>query len=120
MAFAAWYAIIVGLLMLGQWGFFLATGQVPELQSEPWRIAFHLAAEGMTAAGLVISGIGLLRNRAWARAAYLLTVGMLVYSAIASPGYFAQQGAWAMVGMFALLLLLAIASILTLLRARPE
>lgn len=33
---------------------------------------------------------------------------------------FAQQGAWAMVGMFALLLLLAIASILTLLRARPE
>ena len=28
-----------------QWSFFITTGGVPELQSEPWRIALHLSGE---------------------------------------------------------------------------
>lgn len=44
---------------------------------------------------------------------------MLLYSVIVSPGYFAQLGQWALVGMFALLLVLAVASIGSLLRAKP-
>lgn len=45
MKFAAWYSILVGLLMLAQRLFFLLAGQVPELQAEPYRIAFHLVGE---------------------------------------------------------------------------
>lgn len=119
MRFAAWYGIVVGLLMVGQWISFIATGQVPELQSEPFRIYFHLAGEFITAAGLIIGGVALLRNLAWAASAYLLASGMLLYSVIVSPGYFAQLGQWALVGMFALLLVLAVASIGSLLRAKP-
>lgn len=45
MRFVAWYSIMVGLLMLAQRLFFLLAGQVPELQAEPYRIAFHLVGE---------------------------------------------------------------------------
>jgi hypothetical protein len=110
------YGIVVGVLMFIQWLFFLVTGQVPELQSEPWRITLHLAAEFVTAVGLVIAGTGILRRAAWAPVVYLVFTGMLVYSVIASPGYFAQQGQWALVGMFAVLLILAVFSVINVSR----
>jgi hypothetical protein len=118
MKFPSIYAILVGILMLAQWAFFLATGQVPELQTEPWRIALHLAAEFATAFGMLVSGAALLRHAAWAGKAYLFCTGMLAYSVIASPGYFAQQGQWAWVGMFAVLLGLTIASVMVVARRR--
>lgn len=116
MKYAAWYGIIVGGLMLAQWGFFLAAGQVPELQTEPLRISFHLLAEFATALGLIASGITLLKQKTWAVSMYLLSSGMLLYSVVVSPGYFAQLGQWPMVGMFAVLLILAGISIWSVLR----
>ncbi len=116
MKFAGIYGIFVGVLMFAQWAFFLSTGQVPELQSEPYRIAFHLAAEFATAAGLIVAGIALLRHLAWGAACYLFFAGMLGYSVIASPGYFAQQGQWVLVGMFAVLLGLAVSTALSVAR----
>lgn len=122
MKFAGVYGIFVGVMMFAQWTFFIAAGQVPELQTEPCRIALHLAAEFVTAGGLIASGIALLRRAAWGAAGYLFFAGMLIYSVIASPGYFAQQGQWALVGMFAVLFVLAIVSVLimtkTLVRIR--
>jgi len=56
MRFAAIYSIVVGLLMIGQWGVSLATKQVPELETEPIRIAFHLVAETLTAFALIVDG----------------------------------------------------------------
>jgi hypothetical protein len=103
-----WYGMIVGLLMVGQWVFFLATGLVPELQTEPVRIYFHLAAELATAITLMVSGIALIRKLAWAGTVYFIAVGSLLYSLIVSPGYFAQQGEWMMVALFGLLAGLAI------------
>lgn len=117
MKFPGIYAIVVGILMFAQWIFFLATGQVPELQSEPWRIALHLAAEFITAAGLIVAGVAVLRRTAWGSKVYLFFVGMLAYSVIASPGYFAQQGQWALVVMFAILLILAVAAVLNVSRS---
>ncbi len=108
MRFTAWYSIIVGALMLAQWSFFITAGQVPELRTEPIRIGFHLAGEGLTALMLILSGIGLLARHSWARNSALVSLGMLLYTAIVSPGYFAQQGGWPLVGMFALLLVLAL------------
>jgi len=115
-AFPAWYGLIVGVGMLAQWAFFIATGQVPELVTEPIRISFHLAAEGVTAVALIVGGTGLLTGRCWARAVALLSNGMVVYTAIVSPGYFAQSGDWHLVAMFAVILALALFSIAVLLR----
>lgn len=111
MIFAAIYAIVVGAGMIGQWLVFLATGQVPELKTEPLRIRFHLAAEFATALALVVGGLALLTGQSWGRWFYLLAMGMLLYTVSVSPGYFAQKGQWAFVGMFAVVLLLALVSI---------
>ena len=111
MKFAGWYGVIVGLLMLIQWSFFLATGQVPELKTEPIRIYFHLASEFVAALGLLVSGVALLRRKRWAPMSYLIAAGMLLYSVIVSPGYFAQQGQWGLVVMFAIIFFFTLRSI---------
>jgi len=111
MVFASVFALVVGAGMIGQWLFFLVTGQVPELKTEPLRIRFHLVAEFATAIALLVGGIALLTNQTWGRWFYLLAMGMLLYTVIVSPGYFAEKGQWAFVGMFAAILLLALVSI---------
>jgi hypothetical protein len=112
MKFSTWYGIVVGVLMLSQWVFLIATGAVPEFHSAPWSIGFHLAAELLTALGLILSGAAVLKSKTWGPKALLVALGMLIYSLIASPGYFAQQGAWTLVGMFAILLAGALAATL--------
>lgn len=118
MKFAAIYAIFVGVLMLVQWIFFAVTGQIPELQNEPVRIGMHLAGEGITALMLIFSGIGLFRGKVWGRAATIFALGMLTYTVIVSPGYFAQKGVWPIVVMFALLLVLTMVSLNNLLKMK--
>ena len=119
MRFAAWYSLVVGFLMLAQWTFFLAAGQVPELHTEPYRIGFHLAGEAVTALALIVAGGGLLRGKAWARPLGLTALGLLIYTAIVSPGYFAQQGVWPLVAMFVVILALALFSLRQLMQ-KPE
>ncbi len=111
MTFAAVYAVVVGLGMIGQWAYSLATKQVPELATEPFRIRFHLAAEFVTAIALIVGGLGLLTERSWGQDVYLIAMGMLLYTVIVSPGYFAQKGEWPMVGVFAVVLILALVSL---------
>ncbi len=53
MIFPALYAIVVGLLIFGQWAFFLVARQVPELKTERMRVLFHIADEFLTAAVLI-------------------------------------------------------------------
>ena len=118
MKFSAWFSIVVGGMMFLQWSFFLVTGQVPELQTEPVRIAFHLAAEFLTAVGLILGGVFLLKNRSWSRSLLILTAGMLGYTSIVSPGYFAQQGVWPIVLMFAVVFILNVVNILFLVREK--
>ncbi len=103
MTFPALYAVVVGLLIFGQWAFFLITRQVPELKTERVRVLFHLADEFLTAAMLIASGVGLLRQQSWAIAIYPVAAGMLLYTIIVSSGYFAQKHVWPIVGMFAVL-----------------
>ena len=106
MKFPAWYSMLVSVLMFGQWGFFLAVGAVPEVQTEPIALAFHLTAEFATAICLIAGGFALLRKAPWAKTCALLAAGMLAYTTIVSPGYFAQLGQWPLVGMFVGLLVL--------------
>jgi hypothetical protein len=104
MKFPAWYGILIGLLMIAQWTFSILAGSVPEFQSAPWAITFHLAAEFSTAIVLIVGGIAMLRSLAWSRLVLILGLGMVIYSEIISPGYFAQLDQWAFVAMFGVLL----------------
>ena len=63
MRYSAWFSLIVGILMIGRWGFFLATGQVAELQTEPMRIVAHLIGEFLTAILLIIGGAAYFRKK---------------------------------------------------------
>jgi len=112
--FAAWSSLAIGVLMLAQWAFFLGAGQVPELTTEPIALGFHLAAEAATAVALISAGILLLRHRRPGVTLGLVANGMLIYTVIVSPGYFAQLGQWPLVAMFAVLLAVAITSIVKL------
>jgi hypothetical protein len=112
MAFPAWYAIAVGILMLGQWGFLLGTRRVPKLETDPIEIRFHIAAEFSTALALIVAGAGLLAATAWARLLYPVAIGALLYDLVNSSGYFVAQRVWPQVGLFALLLLLSVAALL--------
>ena len=104
MKFSAWYGIGIGCLIILQWIFFVATSAVPEFQTTPWAIGFHMVAELLLAGALLISGVATLRLKSWSEKMLLVALGMAIYSEINSPGYFAQLGQWALVAMFALLL----------------
>ncbi len=108
MIFPPLYAIVVGILIFGQWAFFLATTQVPELKTEPIRIPCHIAEEFITGGLLIAAGIGVLAESDLAAKLYPLAMGMLLYTIIVSAGYFAQKRVWPIVGMFAVLLVLTV------------
>jgi hypothetical protein len=111
MIVAAWFSVVVGVLMLGQWSFFLLTRQVPELRTRPAEIGLHIAAEFITALLLLVSGLGLLARAAWGAIAYLVATGMLLYTLIVSPGYYVQRRTWPLVVMFAVLFVLALVTL---------
>ena len=111
MKFSAWYGIGVGTLIILQWVFFIATGLVPEFQTAPWSIGFHIAAELSLALALLVTGIATLRAMSWGKPVLLMALGMAIYSEINSPGYFAQLGQWSLVAMFAVLLFGAILAV---------
>jgi hypothetical protein len=118
MKFSAWYGIGVGTLIILQWIFFLVTGSVPEFQTTPWAISFHMMAELILAFVLLLSGIATLRLNSWGEKALLVALGMAIYSEINSPGYFAQLGQWALVAMFAVLLFGAAIAVMMILRRK--
>jgi len=105
---SAVYAVAVGSLMAAMWLFFLASGQVPELRTEPVRIALHLAGELATAALLLLTGVATLGRRPWGAVLLPFALGLLTYTVIVSPGYYAQRGQWSFVALFAALLALTV------------
>ncbi len=102
------YSIIVGISMIAMWLFFFFSDSIPELETEPLRIMMLLMAEITTAILLISSGIGMLKRLNWASNLSLFALGMLIYTLIQSPGYFLEMKEYAMVGMFAVLLVLAV------------
>ena len=116
MRYSSWYAIIVGILIFAQWTVSFATGGVVEVQTEPIRIAFHLIGEFLTAIVLVSGGIATLTRQRHGRSVLLLGLGMLSYTLIVSPGYFAQLNRWLMVALFEVLMLGDAAAIAMILR----
>ena len=97
--------------MIGHWTFSFHKKQIPELESEPVRIWFHIAAEIATALTLIVGALGLQIDPVWGQQVYLIALGMLFYTAIVSPGYFAQQGKWVWLGLFATVIALGVVSL---------
>jgi len=105
---AAVYSIIVGVSMIGMWTVFYLTSGIPEINTEPAKITMHLIAEFITAIALILGGLGLISNRKWGFQTYLLSMGMLMYTLIVSPGYYIQSSEFIFVAMFAVFIILAI------------
>lgn len=116
MRFVKISSVFIGALMLFQWLFFLATGNVPELETTPVIISFHLAIEFITAIALIVTGISLRASKQewWVLSAF--AQGMLSYTVVNSPGYFVQSGEYALVFMFAFLLIISIINVSILYR----
>ena len=115
MVFPAMFAVLVGIGIIAMWTVSFRSGQIPELESEPIRIKFHLAAEFATAGVLIIAGVGLYAQLGWSISAYLVALGMLFYTVIVSPGYFAQKRQWSYVVMFGIILVLGLLSLFVVL-----
>ena len=110
------YSSVVGFFMLIFWSALLLTDQVPPEQI-PRAISFHLAGEILTALLLIFSGAGLWLEKHWARILSPFALGMLLYTVIVSPGYYAQLGNLPMVIMFTILIALTIAALIGLFKA---
>jgi len=108
------YAIAVAVFMAGFWGFLVATGHA-ELKERPWDMRLHLAAEFTTASFLVLSGAGSFLGLSRIPLLASVALGVLLYTVVNSPGFYAVKGNWPMVGMFAVLSVLTAAAILGLL-----
>jgi hypothetical protein len=121
MIFASVYSIVVGVAMIAQWTSDIVRRRVPSPEDDPvsgrgfFDMLFHWIAEFITAFILIVAVIGLILGSTWGLTAYLVAMGMLIYTAINSSGFFAQQHKWSMVGVFAVILILAVISLILVL-----
>ncbi len=102
------YAIILGIGILGLWAMLLLTKQIPELETEPVAIGFHITAETIMGVISLLSGIFLLINLTWAIYPFIVAMGLVIYSVINSAGYYGQKKEWGFVIMFGTLLMFSI------------
>lgn len=116
MRFVTISSVVVGSLMIIQWIFFIATGNVPELSTTPVSIIFHISIEVITAGCLIVSGL-LLRRSPAAFWGSCYAQGMLGYTVINSSGYFAQLGQWVFLLMFSLVLAVSLTNLVMLSRS---
>ncbi|MFX0040386.1 MAG: hypothetical protein ACFFCY_13915 [Promethearchaeota archaeon] len=106
------YAIIIGLGIIGLWTMLVLTKQVPELQSEPVAIKFHITAEMIMGILSLVSGIFLLIGFPWATYFFILAMGLVIYAVINAAGYYGQKKQWSFVIMFGIILIASVSLVL--------
>ena len=97
-------AIVIGIGIIGLWLMLYLTKQIPELNSEPIAIAFHMTAETTMGILSLLSGIFLLIDLSWAPYFFVLSMGLVIYAVINSAGYYGQRKQWSFVIMFGIIL----------------
>jgi hypothetical protein len=107
----------IGILMLLQWVFFIVSGNVPEFETTPISISFHIFIEVLTAVLLIFASL-ICKKRTVRETLLLYGQGMLGYTVINSAGYFAQSGQWLFLAMFAVLLAVSIINSIQLFKQR--
>ena len=103
------FQAFVGIGMIGIWMVSFAMGTITEVETEVIRISMHMMAELTTAILLLISGFSILLNKQFKSSLFHLSFGALIYTLIASPGYFAQLNQWGVVSLFLVLLVISLA-----------
>lgn len=98
--FKGLFSIVVGVSMIIMWCLLLITSQVPEVATEPYRIAAHIVAEFIAALLLIAGGITTIKENSRDSILNSVALGALLYSVVSSSGYYIQQGGYAMVMMF--------------------
>jgi hypothetical protein len=88
----ALFSIICGALLLALWTTLFATGQVTDIAERPVAYAFHLTAEALTALLLILSGVAVLRQAAYARRLFYFAGGMLFIAAMGMLVFYVQDG----------------------------
>ncbi|MFX1320545.1 MAG: hypothetical protein ACFFAQ_02765 [Promethearchaeota archaeon] len=106
------YAIIIGIGIIGLWTMLLLTKQVPELNTEPVSIAFHITAEIIMGILSLLSGILLLIDLSWAPYFFILAMGLVIYAVINSAGYYGQKKQWTFVIMFGIILVASVSLVI--------
>ena len=97
MSFSDWYLAIVPILigagMLAFWAVAVANRRVPEIEAGGIEIWFHIVAEVVTGIVLIAGGVAVLRDGETLFAIVLssLSLGMLTYTLIVSPGYYVER-----------------------------
>lgn len=117
---ASIYSLFMGISMILMWIMFYFTGGIPEIKTKPLEFSMHLSAEILTAFLLICGGIGLLTNKKWSFKVYLISMGMLLYTIIMSPGYFLQRDEIPFVIMFSVFLIVSIIFIMWAIRDNSE
>lgn len=113
----AWFQFGVGIAIVWLWIVRLISEQVPEIEAEETGIWFHIAAELLTAILLIWSGRRGLRRPAPVSSA--LALGALLYTSIASAGYYADREAWGVVALFGALVAAPVLAAGAVLRSEP-
>lgn len=114
------YSILIGVCMIGMWVMFYFTDGIPEIDTKPIELSMHILAELVTAVLLIIGGFSIFINKQRGIHIYLLSMGMLLYTLIMSPGYFLQKGEYGLAIMFAVFIVLAIIFIYLILKKEQE
>ncbi|HZW38426.1 MAG TPA: hypothetical protein VFF33_03915 [Ignavibacteriaceae bacterium] len=105
---AAVYSLVLGSGIILFWMYLLLDGFVPEINTKPTEILFHLIAEFTTAIFLFISSVFMYENFKGGTYLNLTSMGMLFYSLIQTPGYFFQIGESLVASIFLICLLVGI------------
>jgi len=108
------FVTVYSIGIIGMWIVFYAAGNIPELVTEPVRISMHILAEVITIM-LIIGGIFILTGIKWGKEIYFLSMGMLIYTLIQSPGYFIETKDYGLVIMFGVMLVVAILMVVKML-----
>lgn len=105
------YTMFIGLSMVGLWIMLLITGQVPELSTTPFTAVTHISAELTTGFLLLLTGLGLIRNRMWANRMLPFSLGMLLYAVVQAIGYYIDHLSIIFILFFGVLIILTTLSI---------
>jgi len=100
MLFVSWFCGILGTGIIMFWIIMLLIGQIQERKTEPLRLVFHILAEIITGIVLILSALSLIVIGTIVKPLFFFSMGMLIYTLLASPGYFAHKRKWIIVALF--------------------
>jgi hypothetical protein len=113
-----WFTVAVGVTVLAFWAVQLASGRVPEIQTDAVSIGVRIGADALTGIALLVAGGAVLTGKSYAERAFLLAFGLLTYSLLSMVALFAARGDPFGTGLFVVLVLVTVGIGVSYLRTR--